>query len=223
VKVDLYIFGTGELAKIAFSYFFDSLRYNLKGFIVDDDFFSQEISLFGKPVLKYSESLQLLLHDNVETFVAISASRMNRDREGVFAKLDRKGVTFASFVSPQAFISNSASIGRNVFIFEHNVIQNGVSIGDNTILWSGNHIGHQTSIGAHNFISSHVVISGYCALENNCYIGVNSTIIDHIKISNGTLVGAASLIIKDTEENSVYVGSPAKKIPGKDPFQVKLG
>jgi len=223
VKDDLYIFGAGELAKIACSYFSDLSNYEVKGFIVDDEFSVTETLLLGKPILKFSESLTLMLREKTKVFVAISASRMNRDREEVFLRLERLGVEFASFVSPHSYISNSASIGRNVFIFEHNVIQNDVSIGDNTILWSGNHVGHQTIVGPHNFVSSHVVISGYCTLESNCYLGVNSTIIDHINISKATLIGAASLITRDTEEQSVYVGSPAKKIPGKDPFQLKLG
>lgn len=218
---ELYIYGAGEFAQIAFFYFTEEGKYNFKGFIVDSDYYdASEKELHGFPVYRYSEVVQSLLSSEVSVFIAISASRMNLNRAAIYEKLKKAGCRFANYVSPQAFVSSHSKIGDNVFIFEENVIQNGVEIGDNTILWSGNHIGHQSKIGSHVFFSSHVVVSGFCSVASFCYFGVNSTLIDHLSIARGTLVGAGSLVLKDTVENSVYVGSPAKRIENKDPFEV---
>ena len=220
---ELYIFGAGEFAKIASSYFSDEGVYDIKGFVVDDEHFNDSCkSINAFPIFKFSEVFERFKSSEVRVFVAISASRMNLDRANVYERLKKLGCQFASYVSPKAFVSSKATLGENVFVFEENVIQNDVEIGDNTILWSGNHVGHQSKIGSHVFLSSHVVISGFCTIERYCYFGVNSTLVDHLFISQGTLVGAGSLILKDTEQNSVYVGNPAKKIDGKDPFKVNF-
>ena len=220
---NLYIFGAGELASIAKSYFEDYQNYVPIGFIVDDSYSENiEGTKDGLPIHFLSEVESNFHAKNSEVFVAISASRMNCDRQEVFVRLEEMGFTLATFVSPHAFVSPSARIGKNVMIFENNVVQNGVSIDHNSILWSGNHIGHHTSIGRNCFLSSHVVISGYCEIGENCYFGVNSTVIDHIKIAPYTLIGAASLVTKDTMANSIYVGSPAKQIAGKDPLSVNF-
>lgn len=219
----LYIFGAGELASIAYSYFHELGNYEMRGFVIDDEFDDKSnSSVDGVSVDTFSNLSSILTSDDVDVFIAVGASSMNRNRQNVFRRLDALGVTFASYVSPYAFVSSKALIGRNVMIFEHNVVQNGVTIGDNSILWSGNHIGHHTSIGAHCFLSSHVVISGYCKVEQNCYFGVNSTVVDNTTIRAATLVGAASLINRDTDECSVYVGVPAKRIPNRNPFEVQF-
>ena len=216
----LYIFGAGEFAQIASTYFLEEGKYDFKGFIVDDNFLCKETISLESPVYGYSVKKEVLSEQNTRVFVAISAAQMNLDRSEVYSRLKLLGCRFATYISPMSYVSKHASVGENVFIFEENVVQNGVDIGNDTILWSGNHIGHQSRIGSHVFFSSHVVVSGYCKIENHCYFGVNSTLVDHITIASGTLVGAGSLILKDTESNSVYVGSPAKKIEGRNPYKV---
>jgi sugar O-acyltransferase (sialic acid O-acetyltransferase NeuD family) len=217
----LYIFGAGEFAQIACEYFLETEAYDFKGFIIDADFKNIELeSISGFPVFSFSEVEKLIVRSEVRIFVAISASQMNTSRTRVYNRLKLLGCNFATYISPKSFVSSKSTIGENVFIFEENVIQSGVSIGNNTVLWSGNHIGHQSTIGSNVFFASHVVLSGYCSVGEYCYFGVNSTIVDHLKIAPGTLIGAGSLILRDTEPNSVYVGSPGKRIEGKDPYKV---
>lgn len=43
-------------------------------------------------------------------------------------------------------------------------------------------------------------------------VGTGSTILPGVNIGDGSSVGACSLIVKDCEENSIYVGVPAKKL-----------
>lgn len=217
----LYIFGAGEFAFLAYQYFLEEGAYEFVGFVVDEEFISRKVHTeTGMPIFVFKDVKDFMRRDDCAVFVAISASRMNTDRQNVYEKLKTLGCKFASYISPMAYVSRNARLGENVFVFEENVIQSGVTIGANSVLWSGNHIGHQTQVGSHVFFSSHVVVSGFCTIEDNCYFGVNSTIVDHIKVSHATLVGAASLILKETECNSVYVGSPAKKIEDKDPYSI---
>lgn len=58
-------------------------------------------------------------------------------------------------------------------------------------------------------------LGGGINIANNCFIGLNSTIRNRISIPSFTLIGCASNIIKPiAEENSVFIGNPARKIEG---------
>jgi carbonic anhydrase/acetyltransferase-like protein (isoleucine patch superfamily) len=90
------------------------------------------------------------------------------------------------------------------------------------VLWSGNHVGHRTVIEDHVFVSSHAVISGYCHIGEGSFIGVNATFNDHVKIAPYNVIGAGALVTRDTEPGRVYVGSPAKPVPNRTSFGVRL-
>ena len=95
-------------------------------------------------------------------------------------------------------------------IFENNVIQHLVKIGNNVVLWSGNHVGHQTIIEDNVYFSSHCVVSGFCVIGASSFLGVNSTFNDYIKLGKDNIVGSGALIVKNTEDGKLMIGSPAK-------------
>jgi sugar O-acyltransferase (sialic acid O-acetyltransferase NeuD family) len=206
---DLIIIGNGEFATIAREYFDNYSEYKVRGFAVDSNYMDQT-SKRDLPVHSTSEVISKMKRD-FKVFVAITSSNLNRDRERIYLKFKNQGFSFATFISPYAFISSSASIRENCFIFENNVVQSNAKIGANCILWSGNHIGHSTSVEDNVFISSHCVISGFCRIGKNCFLGVNCTLLDGVTLADNTFVGASSLVNRNTEPNGLYYGSPATR------------
>src|SRR6185437_15967424 len=128
----------------------------------------------------------------------------------------------SSIACARAFVWRNAELGENSFIFEGNVIQPFVRIGNNCILWSGNHVGHRTVVHDNVFVASHAVISGYCEIGENSFIGVNSTFNDHVKVAPDNVIGSGALVTRDTEPGRIYVGSPARAVPGKSSLDVRL-
>jgi len=49
-------------------------------------------------------------------------------------------------------------------------------------------------------------------IEDDCMLGVNVSVNKGVVIRKGSVIGANSVVTKDTEEYSVNVGSPSKKI-----------
>ncbi|KAA0548459.1 acyltransferase [Bacillus sp. BGMRC 2118] len=49
-------------------------------------------------------------------------------------------------------------------------------------------------------------------IGSGTWIGAKATISNGSNIGNGVVIGACSLITKDCEDNSLYLGSPAKKV-----------
>jgi acetyltransferase-like isoleucine patch superfamily enzyme len=56
------------------------------------------------------------------------------------------------------------------------------------------------------------VTSSPIKIERFSIIGCNSTIFPGVNIAVGTSIGACALVLKDTEEWSIYAGQPAVKI-----------
>jgi sugar O-acyltransferase (sialic acid O-acetyltransferase NeuD family) len=204
----LVLVGAGEFAQIACEYFQHDSDYDVLAFSVERAYLTQP-ELAGRPVVPYETLEEHYPPDQVELFVAIPASQLNRLRRRFYLDAKRRGYRLASYVSSRAFVWRNAGIGENCFVFEGNVIQPFVRVGDDCVLWSGNHVGHRTVIEDHVFVSSHAVISGYCVIGEGSFIGVNSTFNDHVKVAPDNVIGAGALVTRDTDRGCVYVGSPA--------------
>jgi sugar O-acyltransferase (sialic acid O-acetyltransferase NeuD family) len=215
----ILIYGLGELARLAFTYFSEDSPHEVAGFIVDPEFGTEEVEYLNLPIQSSQEVGKTITPDKFDIFVAFSGQQLSYPRSNKVKDLLDKGFTLPSYVSSFSFIASDAIIGNNVMIFEHNTIQSEVTIGNSTILWSGNHIGHQTSIGEGVFVSSHVCIGGRTRVANNCYFGMNSTVRDQVTIGENTVVGANSYVHRDFAGNAVIFGVPAKRLPGSDPMK----
>ena len=208
----LIIFGLGETADIAYEYFKYDSNYDVIGFTAEDQFITQD-EYHNLPVFPFNEVTSKYSPEDVDFFVAISYTQLNRVREKCYTMVKQKGYKCANYISSKAFVWHNVEIGENVMIFENNVIQHQVKIGNGVILWSGNHIGHQSIIEDFVYIASHAVISGFCKLGAHSFVGVNATFNDNITIAADTIVGSGSLVVKNFEEpGKVLVGSPARPI-----------
>lgn len=206
----LVIFGTGDFAQVASVYLEKDSPYQVAAFTVDAACL-KETSLCGKPVVPFETLEQTHPPDQYAMLVAVGFSKLNQARAGVYERCKARGYQLISYVCSKAVQWGDVTIGDNCFIFEQNVLQPFVKIGNNVVIWSGNHIGHHAEIGDHCFIASHVVISGGAKIGAHCFIGVNATIRDHITIAPRSVIGAAALVMKDTEEESVFMGQATEK------------
>jgi sugar O-acyltransferase (sialic acid O-acetyltransferase NeuD family) len=216
MKKKLVIFGSGEIAQLAYFYFSTDSDYDVVAFTVDAGYI-KESSFCGLPVVAFGEVTKLYPPEHHELFVALSYSRLNAVRKEKYLGGKALGYRLASFVSSRATILNEGRIGENCFIFEDNTIQPFVTIGNNVTLWSGNHVGHHSTIRDHTFIASHVVISGGVEIGEQCFIGVNATLRDHIKIGQQCVIGAGALLLGDADPEGVYIGTATErsKLPSK--------
>ena len=208
------IFGVLDTAELAHYYLENDSEHEVVAFSVNREYITDE-SFRGLPLVAFEDVETIFSPSEFSFFAPMTGRNMNRNREAVYNQIKAKGYQLISYISSYATILDRKVIGDNCFILEDNTIQPFTTVGNNVVMWSGNHIGHHGKIKDHVFFTSHVVMSGHCVIESYSFFGVNSTIRDYMTIAQGTLVGMASAITKDTEEWGIYVGNPAKKVPGK--------
>ncbi|MDR6807048.1 sugar O-acyltransferase (sialic acid O-acetyltransferase NeuD family) [Dyadobacter sp. BE34] len=211
------VFGVLDTAELAHYYLTHDSEHEVIAFTVNRQYIEHD-NFHGLPVVAFEDVETIFPPSEYKFFAPMTGRNMNRNREAIYNHAKAKGYQFISYISSRATLFNN-EIGENCFILEDNTIQPFTTIGNNVVLWSGNHIGHHGQIKDHVFFTSHVVLSGHCVVESYSFFGVNSTIRDYTTIAQGTLVGMASAIMKETEEWGVYVGNPAKKVPGKMSYE----
>ena len=212
------IFGVLDTAELAHYYLKHDSEHEVVAFTINKQYIQEE-SFHGLPVIAFEDVEKIFSPLEYSFFAPMTGRNMNRNRESVYNAVKEKGYQFISYISSRATIFDKSVVGDNCFILEDNTIQPLTTIGNNVVMWSGNHIGHHSVIKDHVFFTSHVVMSGHCEIESYCFFGVNSTIRDYTHIAQGTLVGMASAITKETEEWGIYIGNPAKKVPGKKSYE----
>lgn len=209
-RTPLVIFGTGQIAELAWFYFTHDSTYQPVAFTVDRAFVDGD-TFHDLPVVPFDELPQRYTPQDVQVFVALSYAKVNAVRTQKVAEVRRTGYHCASYVSSHATVFPDFVVGENCFILEDNTIQPFAQIGHNVTLWSGNHIGHHSKIEDNCFISSHVVISGGVRVGAGSFIGVNSTIRDHVTIGERCVIGAGSLLVADAEAEGVYSAPSAER------------
>lgn len=150
--------------------------------------------------------------DKFPSFLAIGSMSNMLLREKILKDLKNKNLLSLNAISTKANFSFGATLGFGNIILPFVQIGVNVALGDGNIIFSNSTIEHDSKIGNNVNIAPGVNIAGSVSIEDNVYIGVGVNIIDGIKIGKNSVIGAGSTVLEDVEENSVYVGTPAKKI-----------
>ena len=114
------------------------------------------------------------------------------------------------------FSPENIEIGDNVSIQPMCYLegQGGISIGDDVSIAHGTSI-LSTTHNTDDFsipMKDQGVSGKKVIIDNNVWIGCKVTVLCGIEIGSGSVVGANSVVTKNIESNSVYAGTPAKKI-----------
>jgi gamma-carbonic anhydrase len=138
----------------------------------------------------------------------------------------------------------SPKFGKNCFFAENATIVGEVEMGDDCSVWFnavvrgdvhfikiGNRVNIQdgavihatykkapTTIGNNVSIAHNAVVHG-CTIHDNVLIGMGAIIMDDAVIESNCIIATGSVVTKGmkVEANSVYGGTPAKKIKDIDP------
>ncbi len=206
---NLIVFGTAEIAELAYFYFTNDSDYKVVAFTVDDDFVEND-TLLGLPIIPFSEIINKFPPEENSMHVALSYSKLNKLRQEKYEQVKKHGYKLASYICSKSVTWGDLEIGDNCFILENQTIQPSVKIGNNVMLWSGNHIGHGTVIRDHAYVSSHVVIAGHCDIGQRCFLGINSTIKDFTKIGNDVFVAMDASVVKNVKDGEMVVSAKSE-------------
>ena len=207
----LIIFGNTKYAEMVCDYFSEYSEYEVCAFTVNKKYKNKDI-FYNKPIVNFEDIENIFNPLEYEVFIAIGSSNLNKVREYIYNQVLSKGYNLATFVHPDAYIGKKVLIGKNCIIMECCRILTRTKIGNNVIIWPSAFISHDNLIKDHCYIVGST--NGFCEVGENCFLGAGAMIADNVKIAKNNFITMSAVIRKDTDEDSIYEGIPAKKRQG---------
>ena len=124
----------------------------------------------------------------------------------------------------------SPQFGKDCYLAENATIIGDVVRGDVHFIKMGDRVNIQdgavihatyqkspTTIGNDVSIAHNAIVHG-CTIEDQVLIGMGAIVMDDVHIGSNCIIAAGSIVLQNTivEPNSIYAGTPAKKIKDLD-------
>lgn len=118
---------------------------------------------------------------------------------------------WTSIIHPQTMISDTAQIGRGVYIAAFCTLQPRCRIHDFSSLRAGAALGHDTTVSRHGYIGPNAVMCGRSALGVGAHLGPGAVLLDGRCLGDYAIAGINAGITKDVPPYGVVMGNPAKR------------
>lgn len=207
----LVIFGLGDVADIAFTYFSNDSDYRVVAYTVDAAYQGRQ-TFHDLPVVPYDSLRTHYDPAEVALFVGVGYGDNNRVRDNLIARMHDDGWTLASYVASRANIW-SASIADNCMVIDTTTLLPGAKIGSGTILWTNTVIGEYACVGASCYIGPTSFIGGYANIGDRSVVGPLAHVASYRTVGDTSFVGASARVYSDVPAGSVLLEPGSKPQP----------
>jgi len=210
---EIAIYGAGglgrEVAAVLARLFPEDEPRQLVGFFDDGITEGTPIGQFGK-VLGGMECLNAW-PTALEVALCFGDGRITRK---VFSKIKNPLVSFPNLIDRGFYVSDpqSFSIGCGNIIHGGCAVTTNVRIGDFNLMNGDVTFGHDVHTGSFNTFMPGCRVSGEVSVGDGCLFGSMSFIKQQLRIGDNVRISPLSALLKNPEDNCLYVGNPAKKI-----------
>ncbi|MGM0938220.1 MAG: NeuD/PglB/VioB family sugar acetyltransferase [Pseudomonadota bacterium] len=139
-----------------------------------------------------------------DTYFLITIGQVNTHtiRKKIFDQLIRKQVNIATIISPNAYVSPYANIGKGSIIMHHAIVNAGATILENCIINTKAIIEHDSIISSHCHISTGAIINGSTTVLEGTFFGSNSVSIQGVKTKYADFIKAGNCYKGDSVKNT---------------------
>ena len=205
---DLVIIGAGNVGGfLAYNQNLFVEQFNVLGFL-DDDPAKLGKEFYGLKVIGNTEEL-FSLDKKVAVAIGIAFPKAKRK---VFEKVKGNGNDFPSFISNNAWLSNTVTVGKGVILYPGVSINYQTEVEDFVIMNMNCAIGHDCTIGKFSALAPGVNLGGFTKIGEAVDMGIGSATKQNITIGNDAVIGGQSMITKNVQSASKVAGVPAKII-----------
>jgi len=205
MKQDLIIIGAGNVGGfLALNQNLFKDQFNIIGFL-DDDKEKIGNKIWDIPVLGSIDNITK--YKNMSVAIGISNPLTKKK---ILSNIG-KNYHFPNFISKNAWISNKVKLGNGIIIYPGVSINHESEIGDFVVINMNCAIGHNSTIQKCCALAPGVNFAGFTYVESFAEIGIGVSTIQNIRIGEGAVIGGQSMVLKNVEKFSKYVGVPAKK------------
>jgi len=207
-KKDLILIGAGGHARSCIDVIEQEGIFKIIGLVGLEKELGSHIN--GYEVIATDEGLSNLVVRNQFALVALGQISSPDARLNLIHRALKAGLELARVISPSAYISPSAQIGKGTIVMHGAILNAGVKVGSNCIINSKALLEHDTQVLDNCHISTGVILNGNVLVKEGCFIGSGSVIKEGISIGERSVVGMGSVLRADLNDNSRFLGDSFK-------------
>lgn len=147
------------------------------------------------PIIGVDEDLSTLFTDVDYAFITLGQIRTAAIRKSLFEELINLGYKVPNIISPLAYVSTSAKLGKGNFVGHHAIINANSKIQDNCIINTKCLIEHDVEIGSHCHIATAAIINGGCSVRDEVFVGSAATTKQGAMIDSKSFIKAGSVVL----------------------------
>ncbi|MDC1220862.1 NeuD/PglB/VioB family sugar acetyltransferase [Candidatus Thioglobus sp.] len=189
---DIVLIGGGGHCKAVIDVIEQEGRFKIIGIIDKPELLGKKV--LGYPTIGNDSELKSLVKRCKNVIITIGQISSPSKRISLFDKVLKLGFTLPSVVSPRAYVSQHANIGKGSVIMHDAIVNAGAIIGDNCIINTKSILEHDSNIGNHCHISTNAVINGGVFVGNGSFIGSGVVTKQDIRINNNFFAKAGSVV-----------------------------
>ncbi|WP_286761132.1 acetyltransferase [Salegentibacter sp. UBA1130] len=165
-------------------------RFHILGII--DDNLPLDHKILGYSVIGADADIPKFNGESVYFLITVGHIKSYSIRLKLAKLLEKHKYKLASVISPRAYVSSHARIGRGTVVMHNAFVNANVEIGDHCIINTHAGIEHDAVIGDFCHISTGAIVNGNCIIEKGCFLGSNSTISNGKNIVRDSIIGAGT-------------------------------
>jgi sugar O-acyltransferase (sialic acid O-acetyltransferase NeuD family) len=147
-----------------------------------------------------ADIIQTCPPDEYDFAIAIGYKHLEA-RRCKFDELIAHGYSLPSFIHPQAYVSDSTTIGAGVLVMARAVLDIRAQVGDLAVVWPGAVINHDCVVDGNTFISPNATLCGHSRVGIHTFIGAGAVVVDHTSVPSGSFIKAGSVFVRKQASN----------------------
>lgn len=151
-------------------------------------------TILGYPIIGCDDDLPNLIKDCDYFLITIGQIGLPKRRKELYNELDRMGAKLATIISPFAYVSKHASIGKGTIIMHQALINANTQVGHNSIINTKALIEHDAIVGHHCHVSTNAIINGGVTIGDDSFVGSSAVSKEYISIASQSFIKANSII-----------------------------
>ena len=167
-------------------------QFKIVGIVDKPEFL--ETDVLGYPVIGNDSDLESLAKIHTHAIVTVGQIKSADLRIKLFNLVLNAGFVLPNVISPRAYVSKYANIGKGTVIMHNALVNANAKVGYNCIINTNALIEHDSNIGNHCHIATNVVINGSVLVGQESFIGSGSVTKEGIIIDDNSFIKAGSIV-----------------------------
>ncbi len=197
----IILIGAGSHAHACIDVIEQCKKYSIAGLIVKKKLTS---NVFGYTVLGTDKELKKISKKIKHAFISVGQIKTSKIRINLYKKVIEAGFELPIIISPFAYVSPRAKIGKGTIIMHGAVVNANAIIGKNCIINTHCIIEHDVIVEDHCHVSTGAILNGKVSLGRGSFIGSGSVVKEKLKIGNNCVVSANVFLRKNLSPGTTH-------------------